>query len=294
MADPASPSPLLHALRPHHWVKNLLVFLPLVAAHRWGEAPLWLSSVLAFVAFCLCSSAVYLANDLSDLDDDRAHPQKRHRPLAAGVLSLRWALTAIAVLLVMSLVLAVAAGALLQIAAYALAALAYSFWLKTRALIDLFWLVGLYLLRVLAGAAATGIVPSDWLMALSALVFASLACAKRCAELTGVALGVLPLPRRRGYRPEDQGLLTAVGLAAAVATQIVVLLYLQEAGAGKLYARPSWLMLAGAVVLGWLMRVWLLVGRGRMQADPIVFALRDLTSLAAGLALVGCFLLAAG
>src|SRR5690606_36846532 len=127
MADPDSPSPLLHALRPHHWVKNLLVFLPLVAAHRWGEAPLWLSSVLAFVAFCLCSSAVYLANDLSDLDDDRAHPQKRHRPLAAGVLSLRWALTAIAVLLVMSLVLAVAAGALLQIAAYALAALAYSF-----------------------------------------------------------------------------------------------------------------------------------------------------------------------
>lgn len=285
---------LLRALRTHHWVKNLLVFLPMVAAHRWAEPALWLSAALAFAAFCLCSSALYLVNDLIDLPDDRAHPQKRHRPLAAGRLSPRTALAAGAALLAAALLLASAAGALAQVAGYALAALAYSLWLKTRALADLFWLVGLYLLRVLAGAAATGIQPSDWLLALSALVFASLACAKRCAELTGAASGALPLPRRRGYRVEDRGLLTTAGLAAAFATQIVLLLYLQEAAAGALYPRPGWLMLAGAVILGWLMRVWLLVGRGRMQTDPIVFALRDPASLAAGLALAGCFLLAAG
>ena len=285
---------LLQAMRPHHWVKNLLVFLPLIAAHRWGEAVLWQHAALIFAAFCLCSSAVYLVNDLVDLPDDRAHPKKRHRPLAAGRLSPRVALAAAAVLSALAALLAAAAGALTVILLYALASLVYSLWVKAWALADLFWLVGLYLSRVLAGAMVTGIVTSDWLLALSGLVFASLACAKRCAELTGVAAGTLPLPRRRGYRPEDRAALTAAGLAAGFSTQIVLRLYLQEATAEALYARPGWLMLAGVAMLGWLLRVWLLVGRGHMETDPIVFALRDRTSLAAALALTACFLLAAG
>lgn len=291
---PSPPALPLRALRPHHWIKNLLVLLPLIAAHRWGEPTLWLHALLALMAFCLCSSAVYLLNDLIDLPDDRAHPDKRHRPLAAGQLSPRFALTAVAVLLVLSALLAALAGALAEIVLYALAALAYSLWLKTRVLVDLFWLVGLYLLRVLAGGAATGITTSDWLLALSGLVFASLACAKRGAELTGVAAGTLPLPHRRGYLPEDRALLTAAGLAAAFATQIVLLLYLQESRAAALYAHPGWLMVGGAVILGWLMRIWLLVGRGAMGADPIVFALHDRASLAACAALIVSFLLAAG
>lgn len=291
----ASPAmALLQAMRPHHWVKNLLVFLPLIAAHRWGEAALWQPAGLVFAAFCLCSSAVYLVNDIVDLPDDRAHPQKRHRPLAAGRLSPRAALTAAAVLLALAVLLAAAAGALAAILLYALASAAYSLRVKAWALADLFWLVGLYLLRVLAGAMATGIATSDWLLALSGLIFASLGCAKRCAELTGVAAGTLPLPRRRGYQSGDRALLTAAGVAAGFSTQIVLLLYLQEAGADALYARPGWLMLAGVVLLGWLLRVWLLVGRGEMTTDPIVFALRDRASLAAALALAACFLLAVG
>lgn len=293
LSPPPSPA-LFRALRPHHWIKNLLVFLPLLAAHRWGDAALWGQAGLAFAAFCLCSSAVYLTNDLLDIEDDRAHPQKRNRPLASGALAPAVAMIAAIVLLAVSCAVAAAAGVLPEVSLYAVASLAYSLRIKTLPVADLFWLVGLYSLRVLAGGAATGIVTSVWLLAAGGFVFASLVCAKRCTEMTGAAAGALPVPRRRGYRPKDRGLLTAAGLAAAFATQIVLLLYLQEAQSRALYAHPGWLAVAGLVILAWLIWVWFLVSRNRMQSDPIVFALRDRTSLAAAAAVAGAFVMASG
>jgi 4-hydroxybenzoate polyprenyltransferase len=284
---------LVHALRPHHWVKNLLVFVPILAAHRWHEPQLWASAGLAFAAFCLCSSAIYLANDLLDVDDDRAHPLKRHRPLASGRLSPRQALTLAGVLAVPALGLALASGAIWLVAGYALGSLAYSARLKTLPGIDIAGLVGLYSLRLLAGGAATGIAVSGWLLSYAACIFASLALAKRAAELGGVAAGDLPLPGRRGYRMQDRKPLTALGILAAVGSIGVLLAYFGDAEARTLYAQPYWLLAGGGVVLVWLLRVWRLVSRGQLHSDPIVFALRDPASLAAGLLVLAVFALAA-
>ena len=282
------------AFRPHHWVKNLLVFVPILAAHRWDEPGLWLQAGLAFAAFCLASSSVYLTNDLFDIEDDRAHPVKRLRPLASGQMRPRQAAVMASLMLVAGLMLAATAGAVAILGAYAIASLAYSLKLKTLPVVDLVWLVGLYCLRLLAGGMATGIAVSGWLLAYGACVFASLALAKRCAELAGAKAGTLTLPGRRGYRLGDQRTLTMAGLAAAVGSGGVLGLYLQEAQAIDLYDQPVWLLLAGAIVVGWLLRVWWLVSRNRLVSDPIVFALRDPASLAAGAGVIGLLLLAAG
>jgi 4-hydroxybenzoate polyprenyltransferase len=282
----------LQALRPHHWVKNLLVFVPILAAHRWGEAGLWLQAALAFAAFCLTSSAVYLTNDLFDIEDDRAHPIKRLRPLASGQMRPGQALALAALLLAAGLLLATKAAILPALLVYAVASGAYSLKLKTMVGIDLIWLVGLYLLRLVAGGMATGIAVSGWLLAYGCFVFASLALAKRCAELAGAGAGDLPLPGRRAYRLADRGVLTASGLAAAAGSVVVMGLYLQEAE--TLYARPGWLILAAALVLAWLLRVWWLASRNRLHADPIIFALRDPASLAAGVAALTLLVLATG
>lgn len=284
---------LLHAVRPHHWVKNLLVFVPILAAHRWNEPQLWTSAGVAFVAFCLCSSAIYLANDLLDVDDDRAHPLKRHRPLASGRLLPEQAVAAAGVLAVPALGLALASGAIWWLVGYVFGSLAYSARLKTLPGIDIAALVGLYTLRLLAGGAATEIAVSGWLLSYAACIFASLALAKRAAELGGVAAGDLPLPGRRGYRMQDRKPLTALGILTAAGSIGVLLTYLGDAEARALYVQPSWLLAGGGVVLIWLLRVWLLVTRGRLHSDPIVFALRDPASLAAGLLVLAAFAMAA-
>lgn len=284
----------VNALRPHHWVKNLLIFVPILAAHRWDEPELWAKAGLAVVAFSLCSSAVYLTNDMMDVDDDRAHPVKRHRPLASGRLQPGQMILMAGLLAVPAFALAAVAGAIAVIAVYAAGSLAYSAWLKTLKWVDLLALVGLYTLRLLAGGAATGIAVSGWLLMYGAFVFASLVLAKRTVELRGAAAGILPLPQRRGYRLQDQRLLTALGLVAAVGSGVLLMLYLQDGQARVLYDRPVWLMLGGAAVFLWLMRVWRLVSQGRLHTDPIVFALKDPASLAAGAGVLLLFFLAAG
>ena len=293
MAEAVPPArTLLRALRPHHWVKNLLVFVPILATHRWDEPALWASAGLAFAAFSLCSSFVYLTNDLLDIEDDRAHPVKRHRPLASGLMHPRQAIWLALLLMVLAFALAVTSGAGWVLAVYMLGAQAYSAWLKTLPGVDLMALVGLYTLRLLAGGQATDIPVSGWLLSYGAAVFASLALAKRSAELGDAAAGVLPLPRRRGYRVEDRTGLTAIGLLAAVGSELVLVLYLQDAQARSLYAQPAWLLLGGVVVLLWLIRVWRLVTQRRMHTDPIVFALKDPISLAAGALMLTMFVLA--
>lgn len=287
-APPPRRPALLRALRPHHWVKNLLVFMPLLAAHRWADPAVWSDAAIAFLAFCLSSSAIYLANDLLDIADDRAHPEKRRRPLASGRLRPGQALGLALGLMALSALLGAIAGVLTVLAGYVLASLLYSVRIKTILLLDVIWLVGLYCLRLLAGGLATGIAASGWLLAYGACIFAALALAKRCAEVSGMAVGSLPIPKRRSYRPADRTWLLAAGLAASLASGLVLAMYLQDPQAAVIYARPGWLALAGAVIVVWQLRVWWLVRKGALQADPIVFALTDPTSLAAG---VGVLLL---
>lgn len=273
---------LWQALRSHHWIKNLLVFLPLLAAHRWTDLSAYAGSLLAFAVFCLTSSAIYLANDLFDLADDRRRPQKRHRPLAAGQLGVDTALSAFGGLLALALALAWGLAATPSLAlvtlVYAFAALAYSHWLKTLRFVDLAWLGGLYGLRVIAGGAAAGIALSGWLVVLCLFLFTALACIKRAAELVEARRTGGNGISRRGYRPGDLAAVTILGAMAALGAGLVLVAYAFDVAAARLYARPWLLVLASGWIMLWVLRLWRKVSAEGFGGDPILFALRDRAS----------------
>jgi 4-hydroxybenzoate polyprenyltransferase len=285
---------LWRGMRPHHWTKSLLVFLPLLAAHRWADVPALTGSLLAFVAMCLSSSGIYLINDLFDLGDDRRHLEKRRRPLAAGQLGIRVAAQAAAGLIAAGLMFAGLGGAALfaVCAAYVVLALTYSLLLKRLRFVDLACLALLYALRVMAGAAAAGIAASGWLIWLSLLLFTSLAAVKRATELSHSAQAGLAGIARRGYRLRDLAAVVWLGRLAGLAAAVVVLAYAGAAQTRALYARPDLLWLNALLLFLWVGRIWQVLPRGHSGSDPILFALRDPLCRALALALVAGFVAA--
>jgi 4-hydroxybenzoate polyprenyltransferase len=279
---------LLRALRPHQWTKNVLVFVPVLTAHRIHDEAALAAATVAFAAFCLAASATYLLNDLADLEHDRRHPDKRRRALAAGELPL-WAAALLAPLLLAAafmLALPLALPFLAELAGYAAATTAYSLWLKRIVLVDAFTLAGLYAVRILAGAAAIDVPVSHWLLVFSLFMFLSLALAKRHAELSGLARREIAEASGRGYRAGDRDLVGVIGAASGQISVLVFSLYITSPEVGVLYARPWLLWVACPIFLYWIARVWLLAYRDALQEDPLVFALRDPVSLALGAATV--------
>ena len=268
--------PLLRAMRPHQWLKNLLVFFPLLAAHEFQTVAL-LQSMLAFVAFCLVASSVYLLNDLLDLAGDRAHPRKRHRPLASGALALKTGMLMVPVLLGAGLVVALALEPLflLVLGGYYTLTIAYSLWLKRKPILDICVLASLYTFRVAAGGAATGLGLSVWLLAFSAFLFFALAAVKRQAELVDLAQRGVDEASGRGYRVGDLPVVTQMATASGFVAVLVMMLYLNEPNVLTLYHHPVLLWGACLVLLYWISRMVLVAQRGRMNDDPVVFAARD-------------------
>ncbi len=272
------------ALRVHQWLKNLLLFVPLFAAHRVGEMAMWLTLGLAFVAFSLCASSVYIANDLLDLESDRKHPRKRKRPFAAGVLPV-WQGGGVApLLLVISLGLAhFVGGAFLPwLTGYFLLTCLYSLKLKQVVIVDCLMLAVLYTLRIVAGAAAMEMSLSFWLLAFSSFLFLSLAFVKRFAELQLQLLQGKHKAARRGYFTDDAPLVQMLGIVAGYAAVLVLALYLNSADVLRLYRVPEWIWGCVPVMLFWVSWVWLQAHRGQMHDDPLVFAVNDKASLLAG------------
>ncbi|MCX6620437.1 MAG: UbiA family prenyltransferase, partial [Acidobacteria bacterium] len=234
---PVAPAPgpvsasreLLRAMRPHQAAKNLLLFAALIFAHQLGDGHRMWDTVLGFLAFSLCASSAYLLNDLVDLEADRAHPVKRTRPLAAGRLSPAVASAASAVLAVAAMLAGAAVsirflGALLV---YLAVTVAYSFRLKRLLLVDVLVLAGLYAWRVMAGAVASDVVLSPWMIQFSIFIFLSIALAKRCAELRRMKLaGVLSAPNTRAYATGDYDQLALCGTVAGYLAVLVLALYL--------------------------------------------------------------------
>lgn len=287
---------LLKALRLHQWAKNMLIFVPLLASHRLLEWPLIWSGFVAFLAFGTCASSVYLLNDLLDLPDDRQHPTKRDRPLAAGALPILHALFLIPLLLVSAFALALwklpplFSGVL---AAYYVLTLVYSLWLKRIVMLDVVTLAILYTTRVIAGAAAMSLVATFWILAFCMFIFLSLAFVKRYTELHDARRkGKKEKSAGRGYYPADFELLASLGGASGYLSVLVLALYINEASTATLYQSPVWMWAACPLLLYWLSRVWLLAHRGQMHDDPIVFALRDRVSRWVGLGFVTVFALA--
>ncbi|MCH8142116.1 MAG: UbiA family prenyltransferase [Proteobacteria bacterium] len=192
------------AMRPQQWLKNLLLFVPLLLAHRIQEPQLLVRASLAFTAFGLCASSVYLLNDLLDLSADRHHPSKRMRPFAAGSISILGGAILSPVLLIASVSIAATLPIEFQatLAVYYVITLSYSIRLKRAAIIDVLALAVLYTLRIIAGAAAISVAPSFWILAFSMFLFLSLALVKRFTELSGIE--GLETVKGRGYRAVEQ------------------------------------------------------------------------------------------
>jgi 4-hydroxybenzoate polyprenyltransferase len=265
------------ALRPYQWVKNLLVFVPIVTAHATGVASDWLAAAGAFIAFCATASAIYLLNDLSDLVSDRSHPRKRLRPIASGALPVPTVLLLVAILLALGFAFAALSSMLVVICMYAALSLAYSIKLKELPLVDLFVLAALYTLRLIGGGEATGHFVSLWLLAFSGFLFLSLASLKRVAELIDIeATGGRLL--RRGYETKDAAILTTFGCCASFASCIVLALFVQEQAKLNQYDSPELLWGIVPLILFWQCRLWLSTVRGYMQDDPIVYASGDWVS----------------
>jgi 4-hydroxybenzoate polyprenyltransferase len=279
---------LLKALRVHQWAKNLLLFVPLLTSHHFLDPGALPESLLAFLAFSFIASAVYLANDLVDLEDDRRHPAKRLRPLAAGDISIEATLALVPFLLTagaaVALLLPWRFGVLLAV--YVAANLAYSLGLKRVALVDVFVLAGLYTLRILAGAAAIEVPVSHWLLAFSMFVFLSLAFAKRFVEVANVAARAGTAVGGRGYRAGDGQLLATLGSASGYLSVLVFALYITSKEIVALYRSPAILWFAVPLLAYWISRVWLLAHRGVLHEDPVLFALHDWPSYATGAAVI--------
>ncbi len=267
----------LKALRPTHWLKNLLVFVPVFAAHRSHEPALLAKSFVAFIAFGLCASSGYLLNDLIDLDADRHHPHKRLRPFAAGDLPLSYAMGLIPALVLLGWLLGASISPLLPVmlAGYFILSATYSLHVKKVAILDVLFLAGLYTVRIMAGSAAAGIWSSQWLLAFSTFLFFSLALVKRYSELAIMKRIDGETAKARSYELSDAELLAAMGVSSGFLSVLVLALYIASEKAQTLYAQRGLLWFLCPLMLYWIGHVWLTAHRGRMIDDPVVFAMRD-------------------
>ena len=276
----ASVAEYLGALRPQQWMKNILVFVPLFAAHLFTEPILLVRAIIAFVAFCCCASSGYLVNDLCDLPADRHHPSKRLRPFASGRLPLAYGFAMAPVLAVFGCLLAGLLSGLSfgVVVLYFIVAAAYSLSLKKNVLLDVFTLASLYTLRIIEGGLAAAVPLSVWLLAFSMFLFLSLAFIKRYAELV-IMRGVDgDQAKARGYEMSDSALLVATGTASGYAAVLVLSLYIASGSVKVLYSTHEVLWLVCPLLLYWIGYLWLVAHRGKMYHDPLVFAVRDRTS----------------
>jgi 4-hydroxybenzoate polyprenyltransferase len=283
----------LKALRVHQYVKNTLVFVPFLTAHVYTLKFLF-NAILAFVAFSLCASSVYLLNDLVDLDADRRHPTKQNRPFASGALPLAHGTVAIPILLISSFLCASAASFLLVgvLAAYFVLTLAYSLKLKRKLMIDVVILAMLYTTRVIAGAAALPVIPSEWLLAFSMFAFTCLALIKRHAELALRIDNELPDPSNRNYRLGDLPIVGAMAAASGFNAVTIFALYVSSPTVKDTYRHPELLWLICPLLLYWFGRIVVLAHRRVVVDDPVVFAFLDRVSRLCCGAMIAIVLLA--
>ena len=290
---PVLPS-ALRAMRTYQWSKNLLLFLPLLAIHPLLSLSTLFTTCMAFLAWGLCASSVYLLNDLLDLEEDRAHKTKRYRPMAAGTFSVGMACILTPLLLSSSLVIGFVInswfGCVLSL--YYILTLLYSFRLKQIPMLDVVMLATLYTSRIIGGAAAIRVAPSMWLLAFSMFLFLSLAIVKRYAELHAQRSEGSWKKKVRGYHSTDLQLLEVLGSASGYMSVLVLALYASSEKVSVLYDEPRLVWLLCPVLLYWISRVWLLTHRGKMDQDPIVFAARDRASLISCLVMGVIYLLA--
>lgn len=284
----------LRAIRCQQWVKNSLIFVPLILAHRFQALAL-LRNLAAFFAFSFLASSAYIVNDLFDLGADRKHPVKCRRPFASGELSIPRGLAVALGLLAAALGLGAAIGGatLAVLAVYFAAALLYSSVLKQEPVLDVVVLASLYTLRLIVGGFAGGVHISMWLFQFSLFLFLSLALVKRYSELHRMRQDQPDGGRARGYRVADLATISQAGIGSGFLAALVLALYINSTAVQRLYAWPHALWGACPIFLYWITRIWLIAGRGEMNEDCIVFAFHDRVSYLAALGIAAVAILGA-
>lgn len=277
--------PIIKALRPHQWAKNVLIGVPLVVSHQLTNLNVWWLTILAFWAFSLTASSVYIVNDLLDLTADRIHPSKHKRPFASGAVSIPVGI--FMTFLLIGSGLGIAFGALGMefggmVLLYIATSTCYSTFLKRKLILDIIVLAGLYALRILTGAVAISVHPSEWLIAFSVFIFTSLAMLKRYAELKTWSKLNEKWPMGRRYTISDMDLLRSAGIAASYAAVLVFAIYISSQDVRILYRHHDILWMVCPIMLYWLTRMWFLTNRSKILDDPVLFALTDKASIACG------------
>ena len=286
----------LKALRVHQWIKNLLLFVPLFTAFAFTDTSKVWAVLLTFAGFSLAASGTYVMNDLWDLESDRQHPRKCERAFASGRIGVLAGVLAAAGLVLAGLLVSlwVSLPVAVVLLGYVLLTTSYSWVLKSYVLIDVLMLALLYTYRVLAGAVATDIALSPWLLAFSIFTFFSLALVKRCAELVSLQQLGRVAARGRDYRVSDLVVLWPFGASASICAIVVFGLYVATPETAARFAHPQLLWLVAVGLIYWFGRLWIKTARGEMHDDPIVFALRDrgsrVTVLAIGVTFAAAFL----
>lgn len=273
-----TPKALIKALRPHQWVKNVLLFLPMIAAHAFFLET-FLAVCLGIISFSAAASCIYIVNDLLDIEADRLHVKKCKRPFAAGTVPIPVGMAACAGLGIIALGVALLLSWQMfgVVAFYMALSLAYSLRLKRLRWIDIAILASLYTLRVVAGAAASQVDASVFMLIFIFPVFLTLGCVKRMTELA-LATDDKPLPGR-GYARGDMGDLLNMSVIGMVGALVIFFLYSYSDQALALYP-DQWLMWVALLpISAWLYRMVRLGYMGRMDYDPIVFALSDIRGI---------------
>ena len=287
LAEPERPRgwPSLREVRPAQWVKNALVFAPILLAHEWGDGARLIAVGITFVAFCCVASMGYVLNDLIDLESDRFHAEKRSRPLASGEVSIPMAL---GLLLSLTLGFALLCVFFLSLATigmlliYLALTFSYSLYFKKQLLLDTLVLAGLYTHRLLTGGVAADVTVSPWLLVFSAFLFLSLALVKRFSELLVAPESEHQAVRGRAYRKSDMSGVQALGQACGLVAILVLCLYVSGQEVVRLYPAPGFLWGMVPVMFYWVTRVWVLAWRGDLPGDPVLFALYDRASYLCG------------
>jgi len=287
-------SVIFKEIRVYQWVKNLLIFVPLLLSHTFLISDLVIDSIIAFIAFSLCASSVYVINDICDVEADKKHPVKKFRPVAAGSISISTAKIIAVILFSIALVIALNLNQqfVWVFCAYFILTLAYSFGLKAITLIDVLILGGLYTFRLIAGVVVINVEISYWLIVFSFFVFMSLAIIKRFIELKNMQSRNETVMTHRGYEVSDTGLLLIMGVVSSYIAVLVVALYIHDPLVVTKYSSPVWLWFVIPAMTYWLSRIWMIANRGNLTEDPVLFALKDRVSYAVFLVCLASVLLA--
>lgn len=284
---------IIKQIRVYQWVKNFLLFLPLIMAHRIGDYYSIINLFLAFTSFSLAASAVYVINDIVDIESDKAHPTKKNRPFASGKLPLSYGYVIAPIFFAMSLGIAFLAlniEFIVILVAYIILTTLYSFILKKIYIVDVIVLSLLYTLRIMAGAYTVDIPISIWLTEFSIFFFLSIATIKRYAELNLIKDNQESIARRRGYSVLDLDIMRQIGVTTGLLSVLVLTLYINSKssdlllkGKDLLYSSPELLWIVAVFALFWILRLWLIASRKQMVDDPVAFILKDKLSYILGI-----------